>query len=156
MRPLHLLAAAVLAVLAPAAHAQDSPVLTTTVDDTVRSFTIEQLKQLPAQTITTETIWTEGSQTFEGVPLAALLDELGVESGVISAQAINDYAVDIPVDEITPTAPIIAYHQNGAPMARRDKGPLWLVYPYDSSPEYQTEMIYSRSIWQMDRLNLRR
>ena len=37
-------------------------------------------------------------------------------------------------------------------MSVREKGPLWVIYPFDSDPEYQTEVIYSRSIWQLDRI----
>ncbi|WP_223870812.1 molybdopterin-dependent oxidoreductase [Salipiger aestuarii] len=137
------------------AVADSDVMLTTTVNDVTRSFTMTELQALPVERFETKTIWTEGTQSFEGVPLAAVLDELGVTEGTVSAQAINDYAVDIPVDEITETAPIIAYHQNGGAMSRRDKGPLWLVYPYDSHPELQSEVIYSRSIWQMDRLSVK-
>jgi hypothetical protein len=51
--------------------------------------------------------------------------------------------------------PIVAFARNGAPMPLRDKGPLWIVYPYDSNPDYQSELIYSRSIWQLDRIEVR-
>jgi hypothetical protein len=39
-------------------------------------------------------------------------------------------------------------------MSVRDKGPLWLIYPYDSKAEYQSETIYSRSIWQLVKIDL--
>jgi hypothetical protein len=38
-------------------------------------------------------------------------------------------------------------------MSVRDKGPLWVIYPYDSD-DYRSEVIYSRSIWQLDRLEV--
>jgi hypothetical protein len=101
---------------------------------------------------TTTTIWTDGPQSFSGVPLAALLAHLGIEDGTLRAIAANDYAVEIPVSSITDAAPILAFTQNGAPMSRRDRGPIWLVYPYDSDPVFRTEVIYSRSIWQLDRI----
>ena len=44
------------------------------------------------------------------------------------------------------------YLRNGEPMSVRDKGPLWVVYNFDSNPEFQTEVMYSRSIWQLDRI----
>jgi hypothetical protein len=34
-------------------------------------------------------------------------------------------------------------------MSVRDKGPLWVIYPYDAVPEYKSERIYARSIWQL-------
>ena len=51
--------------------------------------------------------------------------------------------------------PIVAYEMDGKLMSRRDKGPLWLIYPYSSNAEYRTEVIYSRSIWQLDRMAIR-
>lgn len=48
---------------------------------------------------------------------------------------------------------ILAYLLDGQPMSVRDKGPLWLVYPYDASPAFRSEVIYSRSIWQLDRIS---
>ena len=48
--------------------------------------------------------------------------------------------------------PILAYLNDGEEMPVRDKGPLWVVYPYDLNASYQSEVIYSRSIWQLDRI----
>ena len=76
--------------------------------------------------------------------LAALADFYGC----------HDYAVEIPVSDSVEDGPILAYELNGAPMSVRDKGPLWLVYPYDQNPEYRSEVIYSRSIWQLDRIEV--
>ncbi|WP_300034563.1 molybdopterin-dependent oxidoreductase [uncultured Roseobacter sp.] len=125
----------------------------TNVDDTAR-FDREMLSALPAGTYKTSTIWTEGENTFVGVPLAVLLEAVGAEAQTVLATAINDYTVEIPVSSITPQAPIIAYLLNDAPMSRRQKGPLWIVYPYDSDPEFRSEVVYSRSIWQLDRLEM--
>lgn len=112
------------------------------------------LEALPAESFETSTLWTEGVRTFTGVPLHVLLETLGSTGSVLRAQAINDYAVEIPVGDAVPGGPIVAYALDGAPMSVRDKGPLWIVYPYDSSPDYQTEVIYSRSIWQLDRIDV--
>ena len=76
--------------------------------------------------------------------------ELGGDA--LKATAINDYAVEIPREDWIETGPIVAFLNNGEQMSIRDKGPLWVIYPYDSNPAYQTEVIYSRSIWQLDRL----
>lgn len=128
-------------------------ITTTNVDDTAQ-FDVAMLSQIDATMIETTTIWTDGEQTFEGVSLDVLLERLGVSEGTILATAINDYTVEIPVSDAVPGGPIIAYHMNGNPMSVRDKGPLWVVYPYDSSTDYQSEVIYARSIWQLDRLEI--
>lgn len=112
----------------------------------------EMLMALPATTLQTSTIWTDGVHSFTGVALSDLVGLLGVSDGTISATAINDYSVEIPLSDAQPGGPIIAYHLDGQPMSVREKGPLWVIYPYDSDAKYRTEVIYSRSIWQLDRL----
>ncbi|WP_166417321.1 oxidoreductase [Cochlodiniinecator piscidefendens] len=117
-------------------------------------FDLAMLQELSSTEITTTTIWTDGLQVFEGVLLHDLLGALDVEMGTIRATAINDYAVEIPFEDAVEGGPIVAYLRNGAPMMVRDKGPLWIIYPYDSKPEYNSEEIYSRSIWQLDRIEI--
>ena len=116
-------------------------------------FDQAMLEAMNPVTITTSTIWTEGVQTFTGVPLAQLVDLLEAEGEVMLATAINDYTVEIPREDWVENGPIVAFLNNGEPMSIRDKGPLWIVYPYDDNPDYQTEVIYSRSIWQLDQIH---
>jgi hypothetical protein len=68
--------------------------------------------------------------------------------------AVNDYKVDISQSRIEDNAPIIANRMNGAPFSIRDKGPLRVVFPFDQSERYQTEEIYSLSIWQLTQLRV--
>lgn len=117
-------------------------------------FDLEMLNALGTIEYQTETLWTTGTVTFKGPTLSALLDRLGVSSGTIRAHAINDYVIEIPVADVEPEAPMIAYAMNGKNMSRRDKGPLWVVYPYDSEAKYRSEVVYTRSIWQLDRINI--
>ncbi|WP_375279837.1 molybdopterin-dependent oxidoreductase [Pseudooctadecabacter sp.] len=114
----------------------------------------ELLATLPVTTFETSTIWTDGVHSFTGVSLADLAAELGVEDGHFLATAINDYTVEIPVSDAVEGGPIIAYLMDGEEMSVRDKGPLWVIYPYDSNAAYRTEVVYSRSIWQLDRLDI--
>lgn len=166
MRSLLMTFAMMVLLFAPAGWArdisapQDEVVLTvsgeidvTNVGDTAQ-FDMAMLQAMKAVTFDTTTLWTEGTRTFAGVPLAHILDLLGVEDGMILASAINDYTVEIPVDSITDTAPILAYSLDGKQMTRRQKGPLWVIYPYDSDASFRSEVVYSRSIWQLTRLEV--
>lgn len=121
--------------------------------DTVK-FDLDMLRALPAETIMTTTIWTDGVQQFTGVSLLTLLETIGANGQMIQAKAINDYQVQIPTTDAEPAGPIVAYLLNGNPMSVREKGPLWIVYPYDSETRFRTEVIYSRSIWQLDRIEI--
>ncbi|APZ52180.1 molybdopterin-dependent oxidoreductase [Salipiger abyssi] len=122
--------------------------------DGTAAFDLDMLRALGESEIVTETIWTPATHTFTGVRLKTLLDHVGAEGDEITAMAINDYGVTIPVEDATETGPIVAYEMDGAQMSRRDKGPLWVIYPFSSSSDYRTEVIYSRSIWQLDRMTI--
>lgn len=125
----------------------------TNVDDTAQ-YDLEMLRALPAASISTTTIWTDGVLMFTGVPLASLLETLGSSGSTLRASAINDYTIEIPVDSLEAEAPILAYEMNGEPMHRRDKGPIWVIYPFDSDPKYRTSQVHSRAVWQLDRIEV--
>jgi hypothetical protein len=73
----------------------------------------------------------------------------------VVAEALNGYAVEIPVADLDDKAPIVAYFINGESFSRRDKGPLWVVFPYDSDEKYKSEVNYAYSIWQLQRLTVK-
>ncbi len=118
------------------------------------SFTRADLLAMPQVEYRTSTIWTDTVHAFTGVPLSELLKVAGISEGTLLLSASNDYAVELPVSTVAPDAPIIAMNIDGVPMNLRDKGPLWVVYPYDRSTEFQTEVIYTRSVWQLVRIEV--
>jgi len=113
---------------------------------------LEMLEAMDTTMIETSTIWTDGTQVFQGVSLKTLVEELGIEGTMLRASAINDYTVEVPLSDAVEGGALVAYRLNGETMSVRDKGPLWIIYPYDSDADYRTEVIYSRSIWQLDRI----
>ena len=130
----------------------DDPLLTVVGADGTQTYDQAALQAFGPVSFATSTIWTEGQPTFTGVPLQTILTDAGIDEGTVSAVAINDYAVQIPVDEVTADYPIVAFQQDGQAMSVRDKGPLWVIYPYDSDPALQSEVTYARSIWQLVRI----
>jgi hypothetical protein len=118
-------------------------------------FDLAMLEGMDPVDVQTSTIWTHGPQTFTGVPLARLVAVLGAEGEVIAATALNEYTVEIPLSDAVEGGPILAFAQNGRHLSVRDKGPLWVIYPYDHDRDFQTEVIYARSIWQVKRMEIR-
>jgi len=118
------------------------------------TFDMDMLQALPASGFETSSTWTVGKNRYDGVPLKALLDAVGATGGTITATALNNYSVQIPIEAIEDTVPIVAYHIDGEPFSRRDKGPLWIVFPYDAGAAYQSELVYGWSIWQLARLTI--
>lgn len=108
-----------------------------------------QLAALPQTSFTTTTTWTDGPQTFQGVLLKDLIAASGATGSTITLTAANDYSISMPMADVASDGPLLAYLMNGKPMTLRDKGPVWMVYPYDANEAYRTEEIYSRSIWQL-------
>lgn len=113
------------------------------------------LQSFSAEEFATTTIWTEGELTFTGVSLSALLKAAGATGTTVAAEALNGYTVDIPIADLEENVPVVAYHINGEVFSRRDKGPLWIVYPYDRDEKYKSEISYAYSIWQLQRLTVK-
>lgn len=142
----------VVCLVAGAVAAQDLEVVAGTGEGASVSFTREALEEMDQVEITTSTIWTDGIETFSGVSLRRMFEDLGVTDGTIELTALNDYVIAIPFDELEPDAPILATRKSGAVMSVRDKGPFWVIYPYDQDARFQTETIFARSIWQVARV----
>lgn len=129
------------------ASAQD--ILRVTNGDLTIELTKDDIAKLGRTTFETTTIWSEGKIEFSGPSLLSIVGLADITEGVLTLTAVNDYIIEIPVADITDEAPIIAYLMNGKPFSRREKGPYWVVYPYDSDVKYQNEEIYAQSIWQL-------
>lgn len=124
-------------------------------DEEFVSFDLEALDALPQVSFETSTIWTDGSSLYSGVSVATLLEEAGMgemmgQSGAtLELVALNDYRVQIPIEDIGEELPIVATRIDGETVSIREKGPYWLIYPFDRAAEYRTEETYKRSIWQL-------
>lgn len=132
-----------------------SGAIANTNGDNKAAFDLAMLKALPVTTFKTKTTWTEGEKSFTGVSMQALLAAVGSTGSVAKSIALNDYGVNIPVTDAVVDGPIVAYFMDDQPMSVRDKGPLWIVYPFDAKPEYRTEETYAKSIWQLSRIELK-
>lgn len=126
-----------------------SGAITNTNDDGTARFDMALLDSLPQHSFATSTIWTEGVDTYEGVLLTDLLDALGATGPNLLAKALNDYEISFPVADATGEGPLLAYRANGKPMSVREKGPLFIVYPFDAKAELRAEVYYNRSAWQL-------
>jgi len=115
-------------------------------------FDREGLEALGMEGFTTTTPWFDGPQRFDGVPMARLMRAVGAQGTVVTAIALNDYVTEIPMADFTRYNVLLALKRNGRYMRVRDKGPLFIVYPYDSAPELRGQPYYGRSAWQLAQL----
>ena len=113
------------------------------------AFDIEGLESLGTTELRTETPWTTGTITFTGVRLSDILKAVGAQGTVVLATALNDYSISIPRKDTDLYNVVVATRQNGRMMTVRDRGPLWVIYPWSDRPELRNELYYARSIWQL-------
>jgi hypothetical protein len=126
-----------------------------TNDGSVARFDFNMLEHVGTVTLTTKTPWHDGVVEFEGVPMSALMQVVGAEGTEVVATALNDYRAALPISDFARYAVVLALKRDGKPMPIRDKGPLFIVYPFDSDPDLRTEQYYSRSVWQVKELIVR-
>jgi len=134
-------------------HAEAPMLLRVENGDNVRVFSRSDLEQLPQNRFKTTTIWTEGEIAFSGPSLKDVLATVGLDGQSVEAVAINDYKALIPAKLIGDRFPIVATRRNGEAFGRREKGPLWIVFPFDRSEEFQRELVFSSSVWQVIELH---
>lgn len=163
-----LLAALMLLAAAAMAHADDlampaGPVLLTLSGKLERTnregaavFDAAMLAALPRHRVETSTPWTDGKKMFEGVLLADLLDLVGAQDAqTLRATALNEYEIAIPASDAAEFGVLLAMSMDGKPLSRRDKGPIWIVYPRDGISRIQDERYDARWVWQLSKIEVR-
>lgn len=117
-------------------------------------FDIASLEKLGMVSFQTASPWYNGRTTFTGIPLKKLMDYVGAKGSIVKVTALNDYTTVIPLSDFQKYNVILALKINGEYMRVRDKGPLFIVYPYDSEPELNNQVFYSRSAWQVSKMSI--
>jgi hypothetical protein len=148
------LCAALPLVMAGTAPSQAATTAVLTVTGRTRdgkpmAFEMAALAALTQQRITTQTPWYPQAREFSGPLLADVLRAAGAQGRLLRATALNDYSVEIPFTDAAEHGVVLARLLDGQPMAVRDKGPLFIIYPFDSKPALRTPVYYARCIWQL-------
>jgi hypothetical protein len=118
-------------------------------------FDLEMLERLGLGRLTTWTPWTEGEVEFEGVLARRLMEAVAAQGTEVDALALNDYAQTIPLDDFQRYDVLLATRVNGQLMRVRDKGPIWIVYPWSEHPELDDFGTREKSVWQLSSLHVR-
>ncbi len=110
------------------------------------------LEALPQRSFTTATPWYKAPVAFTGPLLRDVLALASAQGTQITAVALNDYKVELPFEDVRRWDVVLARLLDGKPMATRDKGPLFIVYPFHESAELRSERYFARCAWQLRRL----
>ncbi len=124
-------------------------------DGTEITLTERALMAMPHVYIKTKNEFVDDVTTFSG-PLArdvmALLD---VDGSSVVLTAVNDYSVEVPLEDFVKYDVVFAMAADGERFSRRDKGPLWVIYPMSDFPELQDPVYNARLIWQLVKVELK-
>lgn len=139
--------------LAGEASSSEKPILTVSGKVSANGGTVDfdrdALVSMGMVSFETKTPWYDSRTKFEGVPLDKLMEKVGANGDHVTVIALNDYSSEIPIADFSKYHPILALKRDGEYMAVDDKGPLFIVYPFDSDPTLQTQVFYGRSVWQV-------
>ncbi len=117
-------------------------------------FDRAMLEKLGMHVSKTSTPWTDGVATFEGPLGKALLEAVGAQGETLVVTALNDYSASVPREDFYKYDVVLAMKKDGHYLRVRDKGPLFIIYPFDSDPGLNTELIHNRSVWQIKSIRI--
>jgi hypothetical protein len=139
------------------ASPKDKPILTISGligvrnEDDLARFDRQMLEALGSDHFTTKTPWYSEPAEFEGVLMRTLMRAVGASGTRLTATALNDYTTEIPMSDFEQYDVLLALKRDGKYLPVRDKGPLFIVYPFDTDKRLQSQTYYGRCAWQVSK-----
>jgi len=112
------------------------------------------LETLEQHSFVTKTPWFKEARKFTGPLLRDVLTLVGADGATLRLGALNDYRIDVPSDDMRRFNVVLARLIDDKPIAVREKGPLFIIYPFDSDTALRTPLYYSRSVWQLKSIDV--
>jgi len=112
-------------------------------------FDMAMLEALAQHSFSTRTPWFKEPRKFTGPLLRDVLSAAGAHGNTLRLSALNDYRIDVPADDARRFEVTLARLIDDRPITVREKGPLFVIYPFDSDPALRNALYYSRSVWQL-------
>jgi hypothetical protein len=112
------------------------------------------LEALAQRTFTTKTPWFKQPRKFTGPLLRDVLGLVGAQGNTLRVTALNDYRIDVPSDDARRFDVVLARMVDDKPITVREKGPLFMIYPFDSDAALRNALYYSRSVWQLNSIDV--
>lgn len=122
-----------------------------------REVTLDEaaLAALPQVEFETATPWTVGVHRYRGPTLVSVLAAQGAAgASVLDVVALNGYRQRVDLSLFAKVPLTLVRHQDGKPLTRRNKGPLWLLLPLSAHPEMDVSAIHNNMVWQTIRIEV--
>ncbi len=101
---------------------------------TPKSWTWDEFRALPAETVTTDihcvTRWSKLDTTWEGVTLDTLLGQVDHSGTFLLAHSDGGYTTNLPIADVLGGQAWVAFRYGGEPLAAEHGGPARLLVPH--------------------------
>ncbi|MES2532712.1 MAG: twin-arginine translocation signal domain-containing protein [Pseudomonadota bacterium] len=119
-----------------------------------RRFDLAALQAMPQSSFKTATPWQKQPAVYSGVAVGTFLSALKAKGTKLRLIALNDYAVVADIKELTGNGAILAIARDGVALPISDKGPIFVVFPFDSDAKLRTDSFYLHSVWQLCQIDV--
>lgn len=173
-----LLVAVLLPAVAPPARAEGPVLLTVTGDvsapnrgpvdpaydklfvfnevkfDRAREFDLSDLEKLPQATVKAD-FPKGGTETeFSGPLLRDVLAEAGATGQTVTVQAMDGYAIEVPLADMVDKGAVVALARDGRPLGIGNFGPTQIVFPRSQRADLK-DMPDDWWIWEIYHINVK-
>jgi hypothetical protein len=118
------------------------------------AFDMAMLEAATQHSFATRTPWFKEQRKFTGPLLRDVLAMAGAHGSTLRVGALNDYRIDVPADDARRFDVMLARLIDDRPITVREKGPLFMIYPFDSDAALRNPLYYSRSVWQLKTIDV--
>ncbi len=150
---LYLLASSAFASGLPAGT--DPVLLTVAVGEELREYSLADLQALGTGILETWTPWTERKHVYGGIPLRLLVQDAGLPpDAFVRLRALNGYHVTRPLGGLLEADAFLAFRCDGKLMAVRNKGPVWLLFPFSAQPHLNERDYRMAAVWMLSEITV--
>jgi len=119
-------------------------------------YTLASFDDMAQTEISTSNEFVSGLVTYSGPLARELVAKVGGDpQSTVVLTATNDYQISVPAKDFFDYDVVLATRMDGEILSRRDKGPIWLMYPISSHAELRDSSVNSKLIWQLVKMEVR-
>jgi hypothetical protein len=121
--------------------------------DKAKEFDLGMLEKLPQAVVHADFPKGGAATEFSGPLLKDVLASAGAEGKTVTVQAMDGYAVEVPVQEMVDKGAVVALERDGKALGIGGFGPTQIVFPRGDRPEL-ADMPDDWWIWQIYHINV--
>lgn len=119
-----------------------------------REFDLSDLEKLPQETVHADFPKGGAETEFTGPLLKDVLAAAGAEGQTVTVQAMDGYAVEVPLGDLIGKGAVVALARDGKPLGIGNFGPTQIVFPRSDRPELK-DMPDDWWIWQIYHIDVK-